>query len=439
MSHSFFGTDGIRASVGQEPLTPTSLFKLGKAIGFWIQKKKPNAHIIIANDTRHSASLCKTALTLGLLHFPIRLDYAAIAPTPLVHHYVKDHLYDFGIVITASHNPFHDNGIKIVTPDGKITAQDEQIIMTLFKEDTVSFTPESLGTEQSLLTTHAFYQEKVAYYFKKNFLKQYTIVLDTAHGALSSYAQKIFEHFGATVKMIHNEPNGKNINANAGSLFPEHVKNAVLRYGAHAGFAFDGDGDRVIALSSDGTIKDGDDILCFLLKHPRYRSSQAVVGTIISNQGLAHHLEQTHRSLLRTPVGDKYIVEELKQNNLILGGEPSGHIIMRDFSDCPDGLFTALKIAETALLTNDWTMKTFEKFPYVTKNIPVFEKKDLTKEPIVSIIKKNEKTFIGGRLIVRYSGTESILRIVAEGPNKDQAQTTIDALSYDLLPYLTKE
>ncbi len=438
MNISFFGTDGIRGAMGTEPLTPESLLQLGKAIGQWIHIKNQHARILIATDTRLSASLCKSALKTGLLLFPFSIEDAGVVPTPVIHHALKDGQYDYGIVLTASHNQFQDNGIKIVTAHGKITTEDEASIMHFFN---TPYTADyhALGSDTPLLTVPQMYQERLDRYFTGSFLKHCSLVIDTANGAYSHCAAKIFEHFGATVKVINNAPTGININKECGSLHPQTLQDTVVRIRADAGFAFDGDGDRIIAVGSDGAIKDGDDILCFLLKHPRYKTSAHIVGTIISNQGLAQHLESTGRSLIRTAVGDKHIIEALKKEQLNLGGEPSGHIIMRDFSECPDGLFTALRIAETALLTHDWKLTSFTKFPHVSKNIHISEKKDLHKEPLATIIKTNEDAFIGGRLIIRYSGTEPILRIVAEGPSLQDAELCVNNLCAELQKHFTEE
>ncbi len=437
MNQSFFGTDGIRASVGMEPLTAESLVKLGRAIGQWMVLKKPHARIVIASDTRLSASLCTSALKTGLLLFPVSVDDAHVAPTPLIYHALKDAQYDFGIVVTASHNAFQDNGIKIITDQGKITLEDEKSIMIFFYQPYVSNYQE-LGSEKSVTSLPQLYLERLDRYFSSHFLRNCVVVVDTAHGAFSAYAEKIFAHYGATVKIIHNTPDGKNINKACGSLHPQVLQDAVIRMRADIGFAFDGDGDRVVVVTADGVVKDGDDILCFLLKHPRYKTISRVVGTIISNEGLSQQLLATHRSLVRTPVGDKYVLEMLKKECLILGGEPSGHIIMRDFSECSDGLFTALRIAETTILIHDWNLTTFTKYPHISKNMRVVVKEDLEKEPFVTIIKESEKSFVGGRLIVRYSGTEPLLRIVAEGPDKEDAEKIVEELTMQLQKHFSK-
>jgi len=440
VTRSFFGTDGIRGAVGTEPLTPASLVQLGTAIGQWITSSRahPHAKIILATDTRLSASLCKAALKTGLLQFPFLIDDAYIAPTPVVHHALKDSQYDYGIIITASHNLFQDNGIKIITATGKINTHDEAIIMDFFNKP---YNPDytNVGIDRPVTPLLHIYQERLDRYFKSHFLRHCTLVIDAAHGAFSEYAAKIFEHYGATVKVINHTPDGKNINMQCGSTHPEALQDAVVRMRADAGFAFDGDGDRVIAIASDGSIKDGDDILCFLLKHPRYKTTPHLVGTILSNEGLVNHLHATGRSLIRTSVGDKYVLETLQKENLNLGGEPSGHIIMRDFSECADGLFTALRIAETALLTNDWLLSSFAKFTQLSHTITVSEKKDLHEAPLATIIEKNKALFIGGRLIVRYSGTEPVLRVVAEGPDNILTKKIMDTLMSELKTHLTKE
>jgi phosphoglucosamine mutase len=431
---NLFGTDGIRARVGQSPLTPHELFTFGATLGAWICSKQTSPQILIAHDTRHSASLVKACLKAGLLQHPVDIYDGAIVPTPALFHQVVNGPYDYGIMITASHNPYQDNGIKIITKkNGKLTEIDEQELNALYASNQVTPSYEHLGTDQKASAPTAQYFEALKEYFPQPFLHGITIVLDCAHGAYASLAPTFLKELGARVISLAISPNGKNINKDCGSLHPHHLQQAVIAHSAHAGFAFDGDGDRLIAVTHNGICKDGDELLSFLLNHPTYQQELAVVGTILSNEGLALHLEKQAKVLHRTPVGDKHVVQKMKDCGALIGGEPSGHLILRDFTDTADGLFTLLRIAQTAYLMNDWNFTSFTKFPHITLNVPITCKKDLTCAPYATIITTHQAELSEGRVIVRYSGTEPLLRIMVEAPNQEKAYSVGNQLSQELL------
>lgn len=418
MSVSLFGTDGIRGPVGRAPFTQEQLPLLGSALAQWSQETYGHhARIALACDTRQSCAYIKAALASGLLHYPIKLSDAGILSTPALSYFTqKMNQVDCGIIISASHNPYNDNGIKIIDArHGKLSAAHEQRISELYTSHTF---PENLyhtfGSQEYIPHAALHYSAAVSSWFSPNFLRGKTIVLDCANGALSALAPQIFEQLGAHVIALNNTPNGTNINAACGALHPTAVKIAVERYNADAGFAFDGDGDRVIAVSKNGEIKDGDDILALLLDHPRYCTTSIVVGTDMTNHGFISFLKQRNIRLIRTKVGDKYIAHCLEQEQLLLGGEQSGHIIIRDYLDTGDGLFTALCALEAMSITNNWNMRTFTKFPQLLINIPVSVKKDLSTPAIAHIIEQGNAQLRSGRLVVRYSGTENVLRIMVE-------------------------
>ncbi len=437
---TLFGTDGIRARVGQSPLTPQELVTFGTAVGAWMCSKHPHPTILIAHDTRHSASLVKASLKAGLFQYPVTVYDAEIMPTPALFHQVVHGPYDYGIMITASHNPYHDNGIKIITKNnGKLTALDEQELSALYEHNPSKPDYEQLGTEYNASNSTAQYFKALADYFPEPFLQGITLVLDCAQGAYSSYAPAFLTQLGAHIIPLAITPDGKNINKDCGSLHPQQLQNAVIAHGAHAGFAFDGDGDRLIAVTHKGLCKDGDELLSFLLNHPTYKNESAVVGTILSNEGFALHLEQQAKTLHRTPVGDKNVVQKMKNCGALLGGEPSGHLILRDFTDTADGLFTLLRLAQTACLLNDWNFTSFTKFPQVTLNVPVIYKKDLTCNPYTTIIAAHQAELSEGRVIVRYSGTEPLLRIVVEASDQEKAYRVGNHLSQQLQEAFAKE
>jgi len=427
-----FGTDGIRTRVGKEPLTALTLLQLGSAIGQWLITQKKNPSIALGYDTRYSSALCKASLKAGLLQYPITLYDCSIVPTPVLQNYVIAHNYNLGIMITASHNKACDNGIKIFTADGKISKNDQMVLTQLLYDNTFEIDYNNLGKEIENPTLADWNINRLATFFKKNFLQGITVVLDYGHGAYWPLALNAFEFFGATVVSLHNNPNGKNINQECGSLHPQDLQKAVIAHQAHIGFAFDGDGDRVIAVNQDGIIKDGDDILAFLQANPYYAQTTAV-STVMANQGLLEYFKDHNKTLLQTPVGDIFVIERMREENLLLGAEPSGHVILGDNNYTADGLFTALRICQTALLIGNWKLETFKKFAQIMINLPVTCKKDLTQSPFCTIIEDHEKMLTRGRVLVRYSGTEPLLRIMIETVDVQEAQKIANLLSKNLI------
>lgn len=439
MNKTLFGTDGIRTTVGHHPLTYQTLPQLGRAIACWAQKKyNKKIAVLLAHDTRISCSFIKSALKSGLLLEDIALYDANILPTPAICLLTRDHdNLDIGIIISASHNPYHDNGIKIVDKSGnKIDASDEKIICSFLDNqhsDHINYS--SLGTDIVYEQASQYYYDYIINHFDPSFLQTLTIVLDCAHGATSDLAQKIFQYCGATVHTINNRPNGTNINNQCGALFPHNIQKAVLKYNADIGFAFDGDGDRVTIVTKEGIIKNGDDILALLSSHSQYNRMHSIVGTILTNQGLETFLKQHNKKLIRTQVGDKYVAQQLEKNNILLGGEPAGHIIMSDYLSSSDGIFSALRILETMTQTNNWDLVTFKSYPQFNVAVPISIKKDLNQYPLTTIIKEHEELLHDGRLIVRYSGTENVLRIMVE----DKKQTRAEYIGKKLSQILAKE
>ncbi len=436
MKQLVFGTDGIRTTFGTEPLTPELLVLLGRSVGQWaISHSK--TRIALAHDTRVSGDLIKAALQTGLLQFPVALTDCKVIPTPVLAHLIEQAQFDCGIMITASHNQAQDNGIKIlIKGQGKLSDTDEKELITIFSNDTGHYDPLNLGTTTDFTETTAWYLNHLTPFFTPGFLKGTRIVLDCAHGAVSHLAPIVFAHYGAQLITLHATPNGRNINQQCGSVHPEILQKKVIESGADFGCAFDGDGDRLSLISRDGVIKDGDDILALVSHHPTYATQTTVIGTVMSNEGLAQHCLNTQKKFIRTPVGDKYVSEQLKKENALLGGEPSGHTILRDFSETSDGIFTALKVIETALLTKNSTCTSFTKFPQVVINVPIVHKKDLHDIYVTTLIKDQEKLLEQGRVLVRYSGTEPLLRIMVECSDPLRAQDVGKHLSQELKNYL---
>jgi len=447
-----FGTDGIRGRADEFPFTNEALVHLGWAIAQWINKTYGSAStkILIGTDTRESCSRIKQALITGLQACPVTIIDAGVIPTPAVYQLIKTEPgFDIGIVISASHNPYIDNGIKLFqAKTGKLSPEDEQMISEFFAQSLDQNTEILRDQEiiQEIIWQEVIWEE-AAYKYIKNiterfspgFLAGYIVVLDCAHGATYKVAEVIFKQLGASVIAYSVEPDGININKNCGSLHTENIQKAVLAHGADIGFAFDGDGDRVIAINKNGQIKDGDDILALLLELPEYNKLDRIVGTVMTNQGFENALKHKNKLLLRTSVGDKYIASCLDTEMLPLGGENSGHIIIKDYLATGDGIFVALKVLESMIVNKNWLLQTFDKHAQILINLPVKKKKDLAQEPCLDIISAHEQNLRDGRILVRYSGTENVLRVMTEAFDYEQAKACASSLAQKLQEILNAD
>lgn len=427
---NLFGTDGIRGTVGTAPFIEDHLITIGKAIAHWaITRYGEHPRLLMVYDTRISAGFVTSALTTGLLQFPITVVDAGVLPTPAAAHLMRSSKFNAALIISASHNPYQDNGIKIMdAQSGKLTLADECMISELITKGVDAHASQGYGKKELWNQGAEQYCTIIEQQFAPQLLAGKKIVLDTAHGATYHVAPAIFSKLGATVLTINNTPDGYNINEQCGALHLEQLQKTVLEHKADIGFAFDGDGDRVMTVTADGTLKDGDDVLALLSTHPTYATTAAVVGTIMSNEGLVQFLDERGKKLLRTPVGDKYIAERLTNERLTLGGEPSGHTILHDVIGTGDGILVALKVLETLELTGNTHFETFTKYPQVIKNVRVTQKPDLSQEPYASYI-QNAQKIIAGRILVRYSGTEPVLRIMVEAHTAQEAHAACQQLA----------
>ena len=421
MEKKLFGTDGIRKKVGESPLTEHDMFILGKSISQWAYEKHGRiVEILVAHDTRESSYALKSAIKKGLTIHAMAVFDLGVLPTPAVVSVMKLQKFNCSVIITASHNPYHDNGIKIIDLyDGKLDEKTEEKIASIFHHNRTFNDEAEPHTErdEDYEELAQVYVETIQDSFKEKFLEGVTIVLDCANGASYEIAPELFAQFGAHVITISDTPDGKNINKNCGSTHPKELQKSVLKHNADIGFAFDGDGDRLIAVNKQGKLKDGDDILCILSQNPDYADQTHIVGTVFTNYGLEAYLQSKGKKLIRTKVGDKFVAKKLKDEGLFLGGEHSGHIITRNHIESSDGIFTALKLIETIQLTNNWELETFKRFPQVMKNIPVTTKKNLELQPFASIIAEHQAKIPHGTVVVRYSGTENLLRIMVQEKN----------------------
>ncbi len=438
MTQTLFGTDGIRTTVGTSPLTAAEIHQLGNAIGAWACAQwGVGAAILIGHDTRISCAWLKATLKSGLLAHPVHIYDAGELPTPaVVSLTTHEPALSCGIIISASHNKYQDNGIKLVMHTNAKLSTSDEITLTNYFHQTPPISYTHFGADIPFPEAAERYCTRLATFFAPDFLRDVRIVIDAANGALHRIAPTILQQFGATVITIATAPNGTNINADCGAVHPAALQTAVREHAADVGFAFDGDGDRIIAVNRHGELKDGDALLALLLEHPRYRAETVVVGTVMSNQGLEQALQTEGRKLIRVAVGDKHIAAYVNEHKLLLGAEQSGHVICNDYLSSGDGLFTALRILE--VMQSNRNLTTFSPMPQLLFNIPIQHKKDLSCEPFASIIKTCHARLRDGRVLVRYSGTEPLLRIMIEHNDFHIAQTWGTHLAHELQQFLEK-
>jgi phosphoglucosamine mutase len=431
-----FGTDGIRGTANQFPMTPDLVLKVGQAMGHILTREPArNAapKVVIGKDTRISGYMVELALTSGLNSMGVHVQLVGPLPTPGIGFLTRNMRADAGIVISASHNAYMDNGIKIFGPDGyKIPDSMEREIESLvFDADLNSMLAKSQAIGRSKRIDDA--DGRYIVYAKNAFPLEYTldglrIVLDCANGASYKVAPAIFGELGAECIVLGNQPNGFNINDKAGALYPARVAEAVQQYRADVGIAFDGDADRVVMVDDKGNIVNGDHILAVCALHLKSQgrlTKNTVVATQMSNFSLDKLMRENGISVVRTDVGDKHVVEEMRKNGYVLGGEQSGHIIFLEHSTTGDGVIAALNVLAVMKSTSESLSTLNEKMadmPQVLINTRVRRREDLNqikgyKECVTEIEKKLRGE---GRIFVRFSGTEPVIRVLVEGPNRQE-------------------
>ena len=429
----YFGTDGIRGTVGTPPITAEFVLKLGWAIGRVLRSESGKNKVLIGKDTRISGYMFESALQAGLSAAGIDIGLLGPMPTPAIAYLTRTFHAQAGIVISASHNPFPDNGIKFFSSEGKKFPDEIELAIEAQLElpmETVA--PDKLGRAERIDDAAGRYIEfcKSTIPYEVD-LKGLKIVVDCAHGATYHIAPNVFRELGAEVETIGVQPNGLNINAGYGATHLQALQNAVSYKNADLGIALDGDGDRVIMVDNEGEIVDGDELL-FIIAQARHNEGTLkggrVVGTLMSNLGLEQALENKGISLTRAKVGDRYVLEAMKEKNAILGGESSGHVICLDRTTTGDGIITALQVLtisrETGLPLN--VLKSgMTKCPQRMINVPITTGLDVTTLPAVqTAVKEAEATLAEqGRVLLRPSGTEPLIRVMVEGVNKQQVDT----------------
>jgi len=442
-----FGTDGIRGVANREPMTAEMAFQIGRA-GAYLFKDEANPVVLIGKDTRISGDMIEAALMAGICSIGVNVLKVGIVPTPAVAYLTKNYHANCGIVISASHNPFDHNGIKFIRGDGfKFSdLEEEEIERICFENHSKDKWPtkKNIGRIKELPEATESYIDYIKNILPPKFtLKGYKIILDCANGASFMIAPRVFTELGAEIIAINDKPNGININFNCGSVHPASLKKEVLRQKADLGFSYDGDADRVIAVDEKGNIVDGDQIMAIcalnLIKKARL-PNKTVVTTLMSNIGFDRAIEKAGGKVIRTNIGDRYVLEMMKKVETVLGGEQSGHIIFSQYSTTGDGLLTSLQLMKV-LREEEKSLSNFasvmEKYPQIILNCEVKDKEQFFKNVCIKkFIKEVEEELDGkGRIFVRASGTEPLIRILLEEEDKNK----LEKISQDLREVIEKE
>ena len=427
MSKKYFGTDGIRGKVNQGNINGEMFFKFGLAAGTYFKnQKKIKQTAIIAKDTRLSGYTLEPALVSGLTSAGMHVYTLGPLPTNGLAMLTKKMKANMGIMITASHNPFYDNGLKLFGPDGlklsdKIEKKIEKLIDVKIKKNLSE--PKALGRVKRLEDANEKYIKILKDNFPKSFsLKGMKIAIDCANGAGYKSGPKLFQSLGAKVFKFGTSPNGFNINENCGSTFPDRIKFLVKKHKAHLGISLDGDADRIIISDERGNIVDGDQILAMLATRWKRKKilKGGVIGTLMSNYGLQNYFKDQKIKFIRAAVGDRYVKEKMKKNNFNLGGEQSGHIILGKFATTGDGLLVGLEVLFSMRKGKKASdlLNSFKATPQILENIKVKDKSIINSTKCKTAIKKSEKLIKNqGRMLIRKSGTEPKIRIMGESNN----------------------
>ncbi len=448
MKKKLFGTDGVRGVANRDPMTVEMALKLGRAAGYIFRDGHHRHRIVIGKDTRLSGYMLECALASGICSMGVDVLLIGPIPTPGIAFITRSLRADAGIVLSASHNPYQDNGIKFFSNTGHKLPdwQEEEMEKLIFsgKIDNVRPTADEVGKAYRIEDALGRYVEFVKNSFPKGMtLDGFRIVVDCANGAAYRVAPEVYQELGAQIFVINNKPDGININQNAGSLHPENMSRLVKEYKADIGIAHDGDADRVILCDEKGNIVDGDYIMAIaaldMLKEGNLKN-ETVVGTVMSNMGLEVALKEKGIKFLRTPVGDRYVLEEMIRLGANLGGEQSGHLIFSDHTTTGDGLITALQILRIMKSTGkklSQLCQVIERYPQVLLNIRVKKKTAFKLVPEIKKEADRVEKVLGneGRLLLRYSGTEPIARVMIEGKSKKK----IDALAKGLANLIQKK
>ena len=437
MGRKYFGTDGVRGRVGKAPMTVDFIMKLGWAAGK-VLGRSSHGQVVIGKDTRISGYMFESALEAGLAAAGLDVMLLGPMPTPAIAYITQSQRASAGIVISASHNPYHDDGVKFFNADGfKLPDETELEIEAMLEQPLEMVEPRDIGKATRMEDAKGRYVEfcKSSISFHTS-LRGMRLVIDCANGATYHIAPAVFRELGAEVIEVGTQPNGMNINHEVGALHPESMRSHVLDNGADLGIAFDGDGDRLMMMDANGDVKNGDQLLYTIARHRQAsgRLRGGVVGTVMTNLGFEHALEAEGIAFERAAVGDRYVMEKLKQNDWSLGGESSGHIICLDKTTTGDGIIASLQVLE-ALIEAGQTLTeacaAMPVYPQTMINVPIAKKIDLEQTaPIREAVEAAEADLAeSGRVLLRASGTEPLIRVMVEGRDEAQVNRLAESLA----------
>ncbi|ODT58885.1 MULTISPECIES: phosphoglucosamine mutase [Paracoccus] len=439
MTRRLFGTDGVRGRANTHPMTAEMALRLGAAAGRYFRRDGRNRHrVVIGKDTRLSGYMLENALTAGLTSTGMNVLLLGPVPTPAVGFLTRSMRADLGIMISASHNPAEDNGIKFFGPDGfKLSDEAEAEIEAIVTGQIDPAQPGNIGRAKRIEDGRGRYMEYAKTTFPAGLrLDGLKVVLDCAHGAAYRAAPEVLWELGADVIPLGVKPDGFNINDGVGSTHPQACADAVRAHGAHLGISLDGDADRVVIVDQTGRVADGDQIMALLAGRWADQgrlAGGALVATVMSNLGLEHYLSGRGLRLERTQVGDRYVVERMREGGFNLGGEQSGHIVMTDYATTGDGLVAAMQVlgamAETGLAASALVSQ-FDPVPQMLKNVRYAAGADpLAAEPVKRVIADAEARLAGsGRVLIRKSGTEPLIRVMAEAEDEAVLREVVDGI-----------
>ncbi len=435
MNRKYFGTDGVRGTANIHPMTAEMALKLGAAVGHYFASHKGSKRVIIGKDTRRSGYMIENALTAGLLSVGMDAYLLGPVPTPAVGMLTRSMRADLGIMISASHNPHHDNGIKFFGPDGfKLSDEAELAIEAMLDADPELVEATRIGRAHRVEGDRTRYMEFAKTTFPRRFrLDGLKVVIDCANGAAYRTAPEVLWELGAEVIPIGVKPNGFNINEDCGSTKPEQAQKAVVAHGADLGICLDGDADRLMIIDENGKVADGDQLMGLIATRMAAEGKldgNTLVATVMSNLGLERHLESKGLKLLRTNVGDRYVVEAMRAGGYNLGGEQSGHIVLRDYVTTGDGLIAALQFLRAMVDTGakaSQLAQVFEPVPQLLVNVRYAKGSAPLEAAIVqAAIAEGEARFgENGRVLIRKSGTEPLIRVMGECTDEALLKTVV--------------
>lgn len=438
----YFGTDGFRGNANVT-LTVEHAYKVGRYIGYYFGKDKEYAKVVIGKDTRRSSYMFEYALVAGLTASGAHVSLMHVTTTPSVAYITRTDDFDCGIMISASHNPYYDNGIKLINSKGYKMEKEVEDFIEKYIDGNIDELPYATMEKVGIATDYSMGRNRYIGYLMSiptRAFKNYKIGLDCANGASSGIAKSVFDALGAKTYVINNEPNGININNNCGSTHIDGLQKLVIDNKLDIGFAYDGDADRCLAVDSKGNVIDGDLIIYLCgkyLKDKGQLDGNKVVTTIMSNIGLYKALDEIGIGYEKTQVGDKYVNENMVTNGYVLGGEQSGHIIFSKYATTGDGLLTSLKIMETIIeskKTIDELLLPIKIYPQVLKNVSVNDKQKVLNDMNVKnkINEIENKLGNDGRFLVRPSGTEMIIRVMVEAKTKEECENYVNQIANEI-------